>query len=137
MPHRTDNFTGPAVMLLSAAIFGYFGFATAWNQYSALTGEFLLFVALLEWTLKGSALAFAVSGLLAFARPALGSFIFGIVGLVGAVLFLVIAGMDYVDKQHTALHPLLLVVFAAWNGYGSVAGLRGVIGGRGHRAAAD
>ena len=38
---------GPGIMLLSAAIFGYFGFATSWNYHSGLTGEFLLFVALL------------------------------------------------------------------------------------------
>ena len=137
MPHRTHNLTGPAMMLLSAAIFGYFGFATSWAHYSPRTGEFLLFVALLEWTLKGSALAFVASAILAFVQPVLGSFVFGVAGLVGAILFVVIAGMDYVDKQHASLHPVLLLVFAAWNGYGSLTGLRALIGRRPDHAATE
>ena len=117
-------------MLLSAAIFGYFGFATSWNYNSTITGEFLLFVALLDWTLKGSAIAFLVAALLTFVRPLAGNLIFGLAGAMGAVLLLVIAGLDFVDKQHTALHPLLLLIFAAWNGYGSFSGLREIFASR-------
>ncbi len=122
---------GPGIMLLSAAIFGYFGFATHWNYHSPITGEFLLFVALLDWTLKGSAIAFGASALLTLANRVLGNLIYGVVGLIGAILFVVIAGMDYADTKHTALHPLLLLIFAAWNGYSSFAGLRAVLSGRG------
>ncbi|MFB3137848.1 MAG: hypothetical protein ACE10B_01335, partial [Phycisphaerales bacterium] len=83
---------GPGIMLLSAAIFGYFGFSTSWNYHSVMTGEFLLFVALLDWTLKGSAIAFGASALLTLANRVLGNLIYGAVGLIGAVLFVVIAG---------------------------------------------
>ncbi len=113
-------------MLLSAALFGYFGFFTIWNHTSGLTGEFLLFVALLEWTLKVSAVVFVASALVTFVHPLAANFVFGIVGLVGAVLFVLIAAMDYADARHTAMSPLLLLIFAAWNGYGSYTGLRSV-----------
>ncbi len=126
MNQRTNStaLTGPGIMFLSAAIFGYFGFATSWNYNSTLTGEFLLFVALLDWTLKGSAIAFLVAGILTFVQPLAGNLIYGLAGAVGAALLLVVAGLDFLDKQHTALHPLLLLIFAAWNGYGSFSGLR-------------
>ena len=120
----------PGMMFLSAAIFGYFGFATSWNYNSTITGEFLLFVALLDWTLKGSAIVFLVAAVLTFVRPFAGNLIYGLAGAVGAVLLLVIAGLDFLDKQHTALHPLLLLIFAAWNGYGSFSGLREILAGR-------
>ena len=42
---------GPGVMFLSAAIFGYFGFGVTWLT-TGVNGQYLLFVALFEWTLK-------------------------------------------------------------------------------------
>ncbi len=126
----SNALAGPGIMLLSAAIFGYFGFATSWNHHSVLTGEFLLFVALLDWTLKCSSIAFLVAALVTFANTIIGNLIYGLVGAIGAVSFLVIAGLDFADKQHTAMHPLLLLVFAAWNGYASFSGLREILNAR-------
>ncbi len=133
MTERAGIFTGPVVMLLSAALFGYFGFMMSWNHHSAITGQFLLFVALLEWTLKGSALAYVAAAVLTVASPTIGNLVFGVAGLAGAILFVVIAGMDHVDKQHMVLSPVLLLIFAAWNGYGSITGLRAVLAVRAER----
>ena len=127
---HSNALAGPGIMLLSAAIFGYFGFAMTWSYHSSRTGEFLLFVALLDWTLKCSSIAFLVSALLTFVKPIAGNLIYGLVGFVGAALFLLIAGLDFADKQHTAMHPLLLLIFAAWNGYGSFSGLREILNAR-------
>ena len=55
------GFSGPGVMLISAALFGYFGFYTSWNT-TGITGQFLPFVAIIEWSLKGGAIGFAISG---------------------------------------------------------------------------
>ncbi len=126
MAPEGSRLAGPAVMLVSAALFGYFGFATSWNHHG-ITGQFLLFVALLDWTLKLSAIGFLVAAVLTLMAPMLANLIYGLVGLAGAILFIVIAVMGYLDKQHTAMHPLLLVIFAAWNGYASFAGLREVL----------
>ena len=105
--------SGPGIMLLSAAIFGYFGFATTWNHNSVIDGSFLLFVALLDWTLKGSAVGFGVAAVLTFVRPVIGNLIYGVVGLVGAFLFVLVAVLDWADHQHTAMHPLLLLLLVA------------------------
>ena len=56
----TISIAGPGVMLFSAAIFGYFGFSSSFLYHSVNTGQFLFFVALLDWTLKGAAIGFAI-----------------------------------------------------------------------------
>lgn len=122
---QSVSLAGPGMMFFSAAIFGYFGFFYAtWSYYSIINGQFLLFVALLDWTLKVSAIANLVSGLITFANAKAGNLLYGIVGLLGALMFLVIAAMDILDKQHTAISPFLLLIFAAWNGYASFSGLK-------------
>jgi hypothetical protein len=125
---------GPAIMLLSAAIFGYFGFATSFIHHSAITGKLLLYVPILEWTLKVSAIAFLVSGILTFVTPVGGNLLYSVVGILSAVGFLVVAVMDVADTQHQVMSPLLLIVFAAWNGYGSWIGLSAVLSAQRSRA---
>jgi hypothetical protein len=51
MAEKTGQLAGPAIMILSALIFGFFGFAYTWNTRGT-GGEFVLFPALLGWTLK-------------------------------------------------------------------------------------
>lgn len=119
---------GPGMMLLSAAIFGYFGFGMSWTHYSIFNGSFVLFFALLDYTLKGSAIAFLAAGLLTFVKPLPGNLLYGLAGVIGAALLLVVAAMDFMDKQHTAISPLLLLIFVAWNGFSSFAGLREAMG---------
>lgn len=120
------SLAGPGIMFISAAIFGYFGFTSNFN-YTGVNGEFLLFVALLDYTLKISAIAFFLTGVLTFVAPVAGNLFYSIVGLLSAVLFVVIAVLDIADTQHTAMHPFLLFLFAAWNGYGSWASLREIM----------
>jgi hypothetical protein len=112
------------LMLLSAGIFAYFGFATSW-LYTGVNGQFLLFVALLDWTLKITAVVFAISAILMFVNGFLGNLLYSLAGIVSAVMFVIVAILDIMDQQHTAMHPLLLFIFAAWNGYGSWMGLQG------------
>src|SRR5436190_1965121 len=121
---QTNEMTGPGIMAISALIFGYFGFGTTWLHYSSITGQFLLFVALLDYTLKGTAIAFALAAVITVvASRTLGNLIYAISGLVSAVIFVIVAILDWLDPQHTAMSPLLLLIFAAWNGYGAVLGL--------------
>lgn len=116
-------------MLLSAALFGYLGFTTTWN-YTGANGEFLLFVALLDWTLKISAIAFVASAAVTLAQPMVGSVMFAVCGLVSAIMFAVVALLDFLDTQHTAFPPFLLILFAIWNGAGSWMGLRELLASR-------
>ena len=61
-PRRNHGFfDGPFIMLLSAAIFGFFGFFYA-NWYTpGLDGNPVLFRVLLGWTLRVTAILFAAS----------------------------------------------------------------------------
>jgi len=118
--------SGPGMMLLSAAIFGYFGFAVTWLSTGS-GGQFLLFVAILEWTLKVTAIVFLVSGLLTVVRPWLGNLLYSLAGLASAASFAVVLILDLMDSQHQAISPLLLLIFAAWNGFGSWSSLRAVL----------
>jgi hypothetical protein len=118
---RRSELSGPGVMLLSAAIFGFFGF----YWFVSSPGQPVLFT-LFEWTVKGSAIAFGLAGLLTFARPLPGNVLFGAAGLVGAVLFVLVAVMDLLDRRYTVLHPVFILLFAAWNGYSSYMGLAAV-----------
>ena len=96
--------------------------------HTSPAGTFILFYALLDWTLKGTACGFILGGLLTFIRPVSGNLIYGITGLLSAIFFVLIAGMDIMDKQNAAAAPpLLLLIFAAWNGYGSWFGIKAVI----------
>ena len=131
--HQNDKvssrgFTGPVMMFLSAALFGYFGFSTFWNT-TGLEGQFLAFVTIEEWTLKGCAIGFALAGVLSFlaARPA--EYLYSIVGILSALGFVAAGVMDIGDQQHTAIQPFLLFLFAAWNGFGSLTSIRMLVRG--------
>ena len=136
---RPRSFAGPGIMFLSAAIFGffafggYFGVGISWSH--TIAGQFLFYAFLLDWTLKISAVAFLVAAIVTFVRPFFGNLLYSIVGLAGAVSFLVVAFLDWQDKQYTTGVPLfLLLLFAAWNGYGSLVSLRELFG---HRSGRD
>lgn len=121
---------GPAIMLLSAAIFAYFGFLSQWTTHNA-GGQLVPAWFALKWTIKGSAVAFAVSALVTFVHRWGGNLLYGVVGVVSAVLLVTVIVLDYVDKQHAAaISPVFLALFAAWNGYGAWTGLVGVIAAR-------
>ncbi len=126
----TGGMSGVGGMLFSAVIFGYFGFFSVNWSTPGLDGEPLLFRLLLGWTLRGSAIGFAVAAALTLARPWTGHLLYAVIGLLGAVLLVTVAVMDHLDTRHKAFEPILLLLFAAWNGYGAWAGLRAVFGRR-------
>ena len=99
--------------------------------------EFVLFVALLTWTLRISAGLFVLSAVLTLIVPVVGNLLYALVGVVGAGLFVVVAVMDIADDKYATIHPVLLLVFAAWNGYGSWLALRAVLAGRATATVAD
>ena len=111
------------MMFISAALFGYFGFVHSWDT-AGLDGQFLLFVAIEEWTLKACAVGFGLAGVLTFIAPRPAEFFYAIVGLLSAAGFVVAAVLDLSDPHHTAMQPFLLFLFAAWNGFGSLTSIR-------------
>jgi hypothetical protein len=127
MSDDTARDTRPQVffMLVSAAIFGYFGWMTVWAQ------QLLPMTAILKWSLRIGSIAFAVAAGLAFAGGMLGPLLYAVAGVVTSILFVVVAVMDWANATHsTGIPPFLLLLFAAWNGYGSVAAIAEVRAGR-------
>ncbi len=118
-------------MGLSAALFGYFGFSM---RATAPDGQIVLFFAILMWTLRASCVCFAISALLYMVAPIASNLLFAAAGILGAVLFLVVAVMDVADDTYAAaIPPFLLLIFVAWNGYSSWNSLRTLAGLRSSR----
>lgn len=130
----TGALAGPFIMLLSAAIFGYFGFGYSWVHKMTLDDppKLLIMVAVLEWTLKTSAIGFVLAGLLTLKRPVEGNILYSAIGVIGALLFVAVAIWDVTTAQYfSGISPFLLLIFAAWNGYGAWTGLQEVLAVRG------
>ena len=111
MPDKTGQLAGPVIMLLSALIFGYFGYTL---KPTASDGQFVLFMALLTWTLRISAGLFVVSAVVTLVLPVIGNLLYALVGIVGAGLFVVVAVMDIADDQYATIHPVILLIFAVY-----------------------
>lgn len=120
---------GPGIMLLSAALFGYFGFAYSWDP-TGVDGQFLPFVVIVEWSLKGGAIGFVIAAVLSFLAAWPAEILYAAVGIITAVGFVVGGTLDLLDDQHTVMSPFLLFFFAAWNGYGSIMSLKSLLRGR-------
>ena len=133
MANRDAMLSGPFIMLLSAAIFGYFGYFIGLTP-TATTGEYVFFFALLLWTLRIGAVAFAVAGVLTLIARVIGNAIYAVAGLLSAIALVVVGVMDLMNDQYAAaISPILAFLFAAWNGYGAWQGLRDVLAASGSR----
>ena len=128
MINRSEQPTGPIMVVISALIFGFFGFFPSWNIHGA-QGQVLMFMVIFVWTLRISAGLFVLSALITMARPVMGNLLYALVGVVGAGSFFVVAVMDIADTDHTVMPyaPIILLIFAAWNGFGSWMALRSVL----------
>jgi len=121
-------------MLISGGIFAYFGFASTWaHQYTTTTPPQLLpMVVLLKWALRGGAIAFGVSALIALTGSLLGPLLYAVVGLITAVIFAVVAVWEWTNPQgyYSGVPAILLIIFALWNGFGSYSSLREILSAR-------
>lgn len=120
-----------AFMLIGAAIFAYFGFATGWAHQRTTTTppQLLVMVVVLKWTLRGGAIAFGLSALLAMTGAVAGLLLYAVAGLVTSVLFVVVAVWEWTNPQgyFSGVPAILLLIFAAWNGWGSWSGLHAAL----------
>jgi hypothetical protein len=115
---------GPGMMILSAAIFGYFGFMTMFPEIDSTTGKVIPLVVTLKWTLRVSAVAFFAAALATVAKPVAGNLLYAGLGVVSAIALAVVGVWDLTSTYYSGIHPFLLFLFAAWNGYSSWSSLR-------------
>lgn len=108
-------------LLLSTLLFGYFGFLYGLTDRAAPDGPVIPMFATFLWTLRLSAIGFAIAFVLALLRQPVANIVSGVVGLLGAVAFLGLAIWDWMDPAYgLRLSPIVLVLFAMWNGYSSL-----------------
>lgn len=124
--HRTGRTADLLAPLLSAAIFGYYGFL-AGLETSDANGVVPLWLGSV-WILRIAAILFASCIGLALLDNAWSEAAYGGAGLLAAAGLLAILVWDQLDTANaTAFHPLLLLVFAIWNGFASVSTLRAAL----------
>ena len=128
MPARNETRSDIFFMLISAAVFAYFGYGFSWaHKYTTDQPPKLLpMVVLLEWTLRGGAIAFAASAVLVMAKSAAGDLLYAIAGIVSAAIFVIVAIWEWTNSHnyYSGVPAILLIIFALWNGFGSVSSLR-------------
>jgi hypothetical protein len=137
MPANPDTRSEIFFMLISAGLFAYFGFGSSWvHQYTAATAtppnQWLPMVAVLEWSLKGGAVAFGLAAVISMAGSIFGPMLYAATGLITSLAFIAVAIWQWTNPQgyYSGMSPLLLVLFAAWNGFGSYSSLREVLASR-------
>lgn len=124
------NFAGPTIMIISAVLFGYFGFFAGMTSATA-GGQVVLFYAILLWTLRIGAIGFALSAGLSFILPLIGNLVYALFGIGTSIGLVIVAVMDIADTSHiAAIPPFWAFLFAAWNGYGSWMSLREIVAAR-------
>lgn len=130
-PNAGGARSGTMFMVISALLFAWFGFGGSWvHQYTNTTPpQLLVMVVVLKLTLRGGAIAFGASAVLSMVGSVLGELLYALAGLATAVLFVIVAIWDWTNPQgyYSGVPPVLLVLFAAWNGWGSWMGLRAVL----------
>ena len=115
-PARVDDLFGLGISVL---LFGYFGFLTSWAADAPAMAH------LFKWTLRASAVGFALAALLLAVGRREGHLVAGVVGILGSLAFLVVLVLDLMDDQWSVgMHPVILLAFALWNGWVSIGSLR-------------
>lgn len=118
---RAPDLFGP---LLSTAIFGYYGFLAGLNTTDGAGVSIGLWLGTL-WILRAAAVLFLLSALLALRGDRRTNLLYGGAGLIATAGLAAILVWDQIDTNYSLVFsPILLVLFIAWNGYGSIMTLR-------------
>jgi len=131
-PGRTVR-EDPFGLIISVLLFGYFGFFAGLSTVAALGGPTIPLFAFFLWSLRLCAIGFLIALALHAAKRFLEStLVAGAVGVLSALAFLIAALWDLLDQNYAlAISPVLLLIFAAWNGYVSWGSLRSVLAAKG------
>lgn len=110
--------SGAGGMFLSALLFGYFGFIAFAPNPSLLLFQLVL------WTLRIAAIAFAATGVLTVLRFRLAAPVYLLVSVLTVIMFLVLGVWHFVDPKIANQNGFLLLIFAAFNGWGVMEEIR-------------
>lgn len=122
-----DRFADLLAPLISLALFGYYGFFAGLETADSSGATVPLWLGAV-WILRLVTLLFAATIALALTKSERSELAYGAAGLAATLGLLVILVWDQLDTANrTAFHPLLLVVFILWNGFGSISTLRAAL----------
>lgn len=105
--------------ILSAAIFGYYGFFAGLATIGRDGEPVALWIAFV-WALRGAAVLFALSAAVALAKARVGLLVYGASGVVATGGLLAVFVWDLASPDGVAIHPAILLILIVWNGYGSL-----------------
>jgi hypothetical protein len=112
-PSQGADVLGP---VLSALIFGYFGFLAGLSTGDA-SGTVPLYLVTV-WVLRVSAILFVAAAVVAMLGIRRATLISGLACAAATLGLLVVMVWSVADQQRDiAIHPLIMAICIAWNGY--------------------
>ncbi|TVQ55497.1 MAG: hypothetical protein EA377_03375 [Phycisphaerales bacterium] len=105
-------------MLLGALLFGYIGFSFIWPVGTPDDPNWIAIV--LMWTMRLTAIGFALSFVLVFPSRAAGEWTYAVTGLLSAIFCAIVLGWGFLPDTHHPLNVVLLVLFTVMNGFISI-----------------
>ena len=109
--------------LLSTVLFGYYGFVAGLDTHGSAGEPIALWIAFV-WVLRVSAVLFAACFVLALRGNPRELLWYGVSGAIASAGLAGVFLWDLVDPNSLAVHPVLMLIFIAWNGYSSFATIR-------------
>ena len=120
---------GPDVLgpLLSAAIFGYFGFFTGLQSDDGSGTVVPLFLTTV-WVLRVSALLFLAAAVIAILGKSRAGLFAGIVGAIATLGLVVVTAWSMLDPDRDiAVNHLIMILCILWNAYSSFSSIRSAL----------
>lgn len=120
---------GPDVLgpLLSAAIFGYFGFFTGLQTDDGSGTTVPLYLATV-WVLRLSALLFLAAAVIAILGKQRAGLYAGIAGALATLGLVVVTAWSMLDPERDiAVNHLIMIICILWNAYSSFVGIRSAL----------
>ena len=127
-PARSSLAPDSLAPLISAAIFGYYGFLAGLATHGADGEPIALWIACV-WVLRASTVLYAICAVLAWRGRPDAELAYGLCGLAATAALAAIFVWDLISPDGVAVNPILMVVLLVWNTYNSVSTIRGGLAG--------
>lgn len=118
---RRPDALGP---MLSAAIFGYFGFFTGLSSDDGAGNIVPLYITTV-WVLRIGAVLFAVAAMFALSGMREAGLFAGVAGAIATLGLAAVTAWSMIDPQHDiAVNHLIMIICIVWNAYSSFVSIR-------------
>ncbi|MFM7260845.1 MAG: hypothetical protein ACKO3W_09615 [bacterium] len=122
-PARSSTTSDGFAPLLSAVIFGYYGFLAGLDTHGS-DGEPIALWITFVWVLRAATVLYAACAVLAWRGRPGAELAYGVVSALATAGLAAVFVWDIASPDNTAVHPLIMVVLLLWNGYGAYGSIR-------------